>query len=98
MTHAEGKGKASFTAPTFERRPDGRWRVTVPNIAAHELGGVHEVSVTTSAGGTATARVWALSYVGGLLSSEAYKDDADARLAVAALYRYWAAADAYIAG
>lgn len=95
---AAEKRASDGVSPTFERRPDGRWRVTVPNIAAHELGDVHVVKVTTSAGVTATASVSALSYVNGLLSSAAYRDDQPARLAVAALYRYWDAASAYIGG
>jgi len=79
-----------------ELLPDGRYRVTVSNIRAHQLGERHEVAVRTSRGAEARAEVSALSYVSALLADDAYKDDAQARLAVTALYRYWDAAAKYL--
>jgi hypothetical protein len=97
------EGGARVESATLDGAParvelcsDGRYRVTVPNISAHELGRRRVVVVGTSTGAQASAEVSALSYVRGLLASDAYKDDADALLAVTSLYRYWAAADRYL--
>ena len=76
--------------------PDGRWRVTVPSIAAHALGTMHSIVLT--ADGDCTVTVSALSYVYAALSSssEVFANDT-ARAAVASLYRYYEAASSYLA-
>ena len=81
---------------TAARLSDGRYCVTVPSIAAHELGTAH--TIVLSAGGDCTVTVSALSYVDAALrsSSEVFANDT-ARAAVASLYDYYAAAANYLA-
>ena len=78
------------------RQDDGRYCVTVPSIAAHELGTAH--SIVLSAGGSCTVTVSALSYVDAALrsSSKVFANDT-ARAAVASLYDYYAATTNYLA-
>ncbi len=78
-------------------QPDGRYRVTIPSIAAHELGTAH--TIVFSAGGSCTVTVSALSYVyAALTSSLEIFDNLTARTALASLYYYYQAADSYING
>lgn len=77
------------------RLPDGRYRVAIPDISAHRLGETHGIEITTDHG-TAFVAVSALSYVSGVLHSAVYGDDLYAQNAVAALYKYYEAAEAYI--
>ena len=67
----------------------GRWVVVIPNISAHELIDSHTIVLTT-AKGTATVTVSALSYVKGAL--DYYTEDADSQNAMAAIYAYSKAA------
>ena len=70
---------------------DGRLQVTIANISAHKLGDMHTVKVTT-ASGTTTYKVSALSYV-----YECINDPGDALEydAMCALYEYYKATIAY---
>ena len=74
------------------RMSDGRFRIQVPEISAHQLGKQNTVSVRT-ASGTAQVCVSALSYVDSLLNASMYENDPDAQYAAAALFRYSEAAD-----
>lgn len=71
---------------------DGRYRVITPGISAHQLGDAYKVEITTT-NSTSTVNVSAMSYVYACLN----KTSADETLtnAVAALYKYYQAADAY---
>ena len=70
----------------------GRYRVAVTGISAHKLGDTHTV-IATTANGSATVVVSALSYVQGILENST---DEKARNAVAAIYYYYKAAHEYI--
>lgn len=82
-------------ADAVECMPDGRYRVAVTDMAAHELGDMHEIAVVTDHG-TANLRISAISYVYSLLGSEAYADNRNALNAMSALYFYHATAATYI--
>ena len=76
------------------RLSDGRYRITIPNIPAHELG--KEYSVTVKAGGEFTITVSALSYVNTALNSkETVFDNDAAQYAVSSLYYYYLATTNY---
>ena len=81
---------------TATKQSDGRYLVKIPNIGADKLGTTYTVVATTDAGST-TVKVSALSYVKGVL--DAYTTDSEkdvhAQNAAAAIYRYYAAANAY---
>ena len=68
----------------------GWYHVDIENVAAHELSKTYTVVFKTD-GGSATVTVSALSYVKILLGM----DDATVRNAMAAIYGYSAAADAF---
>ena len=72
---------------------DGRYRVTIPGIIAHQLGNVYTVAAETD-GGISTVQISALSYVNALLSAEGYSDDLY-RNAMASIYYYYDAANNY---
>ncbi len=73
---------------------DGRYRVTIPNIQAHQLGDTH--TVTVSAGGEFTIKVSALSYVHTALNSSDTKfTNTAAQYAVSSLYYYYKATTDY---
>ena len=91
VASATDNGENTPVVPT-----GGRYRVTVPNVIAQDLGAKHVVVVRTSEGKTVTATVSALSYAQALFASKAYGNDPDARSAMAALYRYWDAAVAFL--
>lgn len=74
---------------------DGRYRVQIGNIPAHQLGIAREVEI--EAGETAQIRISALSYAAALVSSEIYSEDMTALQAMTALCRYYQAARAYLA-
>ena len=85
-------------AAEYTRASDGRYCVKISGISAHQLSKDHTVTVTTAEGRTATVTVSALSYVNSALNY--YTDNTDpqhmdARNAVAAIYAYSKAADAY---
>ena len=71
-----------------------RYLVKVTGISAHRLGVTHTVIAATESG-ESKAVVSAMSYVYGLLTADAYKDNAVVQKAAAALYGYYAAAAAY---
>ena len=81
------------TQNVAEKISDNQYRVRINNIAAHLLGNKHNIVV--NAGGNFTVTVSALSYVRGILSSDAYKNNSEAIKAVVALYYYYNAANAY---
>ncbi|MCR5264203.1 MAG: Cna B-type domain-containing protein, partial [Clostridiales bacterium] len=88
----------NFTATVDDKPVDctksgGRCCVKISGIAAHELSKSHTIIVTTAEGHTATVTVSAMSYVNSALIY--YTDDEDAQYAVASLYAYSNAADAY---
>lgn len=74
------------------KQSDGRWKIVIPNIPAHMLGAVYNISVTTT-NGTADCSVSALSYVRSVLNSDSFNDTA--KNAVASLYYYYAATMEY---
>ena len=76
---------------------DGRYCVKICGIAAHELSKDHTITVTTAEGHTVTVTVSAMSYVNSALNYYTGTDEhsVDARNAVAAVYAYSKAADAY---
>ena len=73
---------------------DGRYRADVFNISAHRLGDTHDLKIETDSG-TAKVKVSALSYVDSVLNADAYADDARAKDAMAAFYKYNEAAVAF---
>ena len=82
----------------YTKDSEGRWCVKITGIPAHELRASHQIEVETDDGGGVTVTVSALSYVCAAL--EHYTDYGDpehikARDAVAAIYMYSQAADAY---
>lgn len=79
----------------FELAPDGRYRVIVAGIAAHELGRQWEISIGTSTGGTVTVETSALAWSRSALTYEPWRGDQVARNAAAAIWRYAKAAEAY---
>ena len=84
---------ATFNGKTFTavRQKDGRYRIRVSGISAHQLGDA--ITITGTAGGDFTITVSALAYVRAMLGLEAYSGDA--WNAMAALYQYHAAAMKY---
>ncbi len=85
-----------FTAAVDDGEPyaptmtGGWYHVDIENVAAHELSHPYEVVITTD-GGSATLIASALSYVKIMIGST----DSTIQNAMAALYSYSAAADAY---
>ncbi len=76
------------------RLSDGRYRITIPNIQAHQLGDQYTVKV--SAGGEFTITVSALSYVNTALNSSEEKfTNSAAKYAVSSLYYYYKATTEY---
>ena len=69
---------------------DGRYKITIPGIAAHQLADPHEVLISTDKGETAIIDVSALSFV--CLTAE---DGKPAKDVACALYEYYVAARAY---
>ena len=84
---------ATFNGKTFTavKQADGRYRIRVSGISAHLLG--ETITITGTAGSDFTITVSALAYARAVLNSEAF--GADAKNAMAALYRYYAAVEAY---
>ena len=83
-------------ATAYSIGSDGRYCVKIKSIAAHELSTAHTITVTT-ANGSITVTVSALSYVNSALNYYNDANDADrkARNAAAAIWAYSKAADAY---
>ena len=84
---------ATFNGKTFTavKQADGRYRIRVSGISAHLLG--ETITITGTAGSDFTITVSALAYARAVLNSAAF--GADAKNAMAALYRYYAAVKAY---
>ena len=76
-----------------EKISENQYRVKINNISAHLLGEKHNILV--NAEGEFTVTVSALSYVQGILASDAYKNNTEAVNAVIALYYYYSAAHTY---
>ena len=81
----------------------GRFIVKIPNIAAHQLGETYTIRVYTDDNCNqqvtsvyTLVQVSAMSYVYAMLNSEAYENNVKAKNAVASLYAYWRAAQAYL--
>ena len=72
---------------------DKEYRVRIPNIMAHELGGTYNVDITTNSG-TFTVKVSGLSYVHAILNNTALRTTNNLN-AVISLYDYYAATKAY---
>ena len=87
--------KQGSTALTSERTSDGRWRFTIPNISAHNLGQTYTVKIKTQKDGsdvTTTVKVSAMSYV---YSCMVHSNNTLQKNAAAALYAYYQAASEY---
>ncbi len=69
---------------------DGRYKITIPGIAAHQLADPHDVLISTDKGATMIGNVSALSFV--YLSME---DGKPAKDVACALYEYYSAACRY---
>ena len=77
------------------RQDSGRYLIEIVGIPAFALGNTYDITV--SADGEATASLSALSYAYAVLNAESGPSATDeARLAATALYRYFAAASAYV--
>ena len=70
---------------------DGRWRVTLPQVPAHELSARHAVALTAG-GQTATAELSALSWARSAIKT--YGADSAGGRCAAAIWQYSQAADA----
>ena len=93
------EGKFTVTLDGVSYTPKtvgGRYLVEITGIAAHELGDMHTIEVTT-ANGTAHVEVSALTYVNDMLNAKTGTTQAetDAKNAVCAIYYYYKAADDY---
>ena len=84
------------TAAEYSKGKDGRYCVQISGIPAHDLSKDHTITVN-AANSTVTVTVSALSYINSALNYYNDTNDADcaARNAVAAIYAYSKAADAY---
>lgn len=71
----------------------GRNVVTISGLSAHMLSTQHTIRVDN----TYDVKISALSYMAALRTADTYKNDANARNAAYAFYKYATAADAYIA-
>ncbi len=85
------------------KKEGGRFVVKIPNIAAHQLGETYNINVSTGdncyqqvTSVYTQVQVSAMSYVYAMLTSEAYANNVKAKNAVASLYAYWQAAQAYL--
>lgn len=85
VTYNGGGGIGSF-------QPDGRYKVQISDIAAHQLGDTYTIGVSTSKG-SFNIEVSALSYVHTVLNGTNETDEM--KKAVTALYKYYKATLAY---
>ncbi len=97
FTMAKGfKGSAAVTVDgtprEITRLDDGRYQLNIPDIAAHRLGQVFEAELVTGAGKT-TVKASVLAYAGASLRQA---KDTERKNAMIAIYRYYAAAAAYL--
>ena len=73
---------------TITKQSDGRYKIVISNIAAHNLGKTFNISVTTANGET-TYNVSALSYVYAVLNNASF--DETAKYAVSSIYKFYEA-------
>ena len=85
------KGSAA-TSYKAVKQADGRYKVTIPNIPAHQLGDQYLITAVTD-NGTATCKLSALSYAYAVLDGSSF--DEIAKDAVSALCEYYEAAVNY---
>ena len=86
-------GKVTCAEGYTVEKIGARYRVTIPNIMAHQLGNTYTLHLTTTAG-TIEVNVSALSYANSIFNSDAM-GDVDRYFAVA-LYNYYQSAVAYL--
>ncbi len=79
------------TAAAAQKMPDGRYRVTIPDIGAHLLENPFTVKAETK-NGAVTIRLSAMSYVRRILENETNRDAVNTMMA---LYNYSEAVKAY---
>ena len=85
-------GKTTTKTYTPVKQTDGRYLITIPNISAHKLGDMIEITGKDSNGKYFTVNVSALSFVYDVLDK---LTDAASRDGVSALYAYFEATVAY---
>ena len=83
VTTKKGNSVTSYAAV---KQADGRYKVTIPDISAHQLGDMYTVTAETT-NGTATCSLSALSYVYAVLNGSS--NDKNAKNAVSSLYIYY---------
>ena len=90
----ELKASATFNGKTFTavKQADGRYRIRVSGISAHQLG--ETITINGTAGSDFTITVSALAYARAVLNSEAF--NANAKNTMAALYQYYTAVKEYM--
>lgn len=94
--HTLNSAKIGDDELPIESTANGRYRVRIENIMAHQLGDRYHV--TLNAGGEdASITVSVLSYANILLTAPVYADNMTAKQAGAAIYQYYMAAIGYIA-
>ena len=82
VTVKKGNTVMSYTAV---KQADGRYKVTIPNISAHQLGDTYTITASTT-NGTAKCSLSALSYVYAVLDGN---NNNTAKNAVSSLYIYY---------
>ena len=82
VTVKKGNSVTSYTAV---KQSDGRYKVTIPNISAHQLGDTYTITASTT-NGTAKCSLSALSYVYAVLDGNSNNT---AKNAVSSLYIYY---------
>lgn len=85
---------ATFNGKTFTavKQADGRYRIRVSGISAHQMG--DPITITGTAGSDFTITVSVLAYARAVLNSEAF--NANAKNTMAALYQYYTAVKEYM--
>ena len=85
---------ATFNGKTFTavKQADGRYRIRVSGISAHQMG--DPITITGTAGSDFTITVSVLAYDRAVLNSEAF--NANAKNTMAALYQYYTAVKEYM--
>ena len=82
VTTKKGNTVMSYTAV---KQADGRYKVTIPDISAHQLGDIYTITAETT-NGTATCSLSALSYVYAILDGSSNNTSKNA---VSSLYIYY---------
>ena len=99
FTPDEGSELADFTFKVGSKvytpvEKDGKWMITIPNIAAKDLDKTYTVTVSTAEGTVVKVKTCALSYAYKVVTSDKNPDEALVNL-VKGLYLYNQAANAY---